>query len=228
MKTWAGILAAVALLALPVPAQSATTFEGTFVVTSDAEFDPALVIQTDPTLNTQSAPFSFSLNVGESFTDWDLFRIWTEESAVNPDDLVEKNLSVAFSFTEPPPPFGGTVGGTTEAECLCFSIFGKFIVLAGQGELEFDDSILVAFGPIGDGILEINLYDTTFNAGIGGLFGGPEHGSDVKAKFTLVQDATHPIPLPAALPLFATGLVVGAYLHYRRRTRAAGGPHGRG
>ena len=49
-----------ALLAFAAPA-NAISFTGTFNITSDAATDPSLVIQTNPTLGTNSPPINFNL-----------------------------------------------------------------------------------------------------------------------------------------------------------------------
>jgi len=59
--------------------------------------DPGLVVQTRA---VQLTPTSWNLNIGESVT-FDLFKIWTDETTVNPDDLLAKPISVAFTWTDP-------------------------------------------------------------------------------------------------------------------------------
>ena len=62
--------------------------------------------------------FTFDLEVGES-THLNLFDIWTNESAVNPDDRVARDLDVAFDFSAPVT--GGSIIGQSLAEGSCFS-----------------------------------------------------------------------------------------------------------
>ena len=124
------------------------------------------------------------------------------------DDLAFKDITVAFSFTAPPPPFGGGVTGETR---------GRF--LFNDGILHWDGSINVAFG--NGGLLGIQLFDTDFDL----ADNGQVQFEDVKAKFTLLlapqQDAPAATPLPAELPLFAGGLGALGLLGWRRKKKAA-------
>jgi hypothetical protein len=201
--------AVLALATFTAPA-NATTFTGTFNITSQAASDPALVIVTNPPLGTNSSPFSFNLTPGSpTATINNLFKIGTPEAAINiSDDLAFKDITVAFSFTAPPPPFGGGVTGETR---------GRF--LFNDGILHWDGSINVAFG--NGGLLGIQLFDTDFDL----ADNGQVQFEDVKAKFTLLlapqQDAPAATPLPAELPLFAGGLGALGLLGWRRKKKAA-------
>ena len=74
--------AAVFLSTFAVPA-NAISFTGTFNITSDAANDPALVIVTNPALNT-NAPLSFNLTLGSpTVVIPSLFQIGTPECCWN-------------------------------------------------------------------------------------------------------------------------------------------------
>ena len=109
-----------------------------------------------------------------------LFQIGTTECCWNSDDFANKNISVAFSFTAPPPPFGGPVTGQTNAALV---FVPPFFVLPG-GRVDWDAPIALAFG--NGGLLGIELFDTDFLL----AHDGQPHYSDVKAKFTLLLEPT--------------------------------------
>ena len=202
-----------ALLAFAGPA-NAISFTGTFNITSDAATDPSLVIQTNPTLGTNSAPINFNLTtVNQSIVFNSLFKIGTPESALNiSDDFAHKSISVAFSFTAPSPPFGGPVTGETHGGIF----FSPFVI---GGTVQWDSPIQVAFG-VG-GLLGIQLTDTTFGLGSNGQ---PDF-EDVKATFTLLALSTQggnegATPIPGALPLFASGGSLLGLIAWRRKRKA--------
>ena len=204
-------LAAVAAAAIGIAAfagpASATTFNGTFNITSDAASDPALVIVTNPALGTDSSPFNFNLSVGNTWTINSLFKIGTTEGAMNPDDKVAKDITVTFSFDQPLPPFGGPVTGETVGH--------SFLFFLNWGSLTWDAPINVAFGV--DGLLGIKLFDTTF----GLAHNGQVQWSDVKAEFTLLRDSAPVVtPLPAAVWLLGSVLAGGAGFGRWRKRKA--------
>src|SRR5262249_48554663 len=149
--------------------------------------DPGLVVAVSPT----SGGLGFDLpNAGNS-TTFGLFDIWTDETSVNADDRFAKPINVNFTFTSPAAT--GNVGGNTlGGSLLGIFQFGR-VVWGGPLNLLFGDG----------GQLRITLSDETFNFGIFGLTPGHHFGATVKGKFDLVQ-APAPVPLPAALPLFAS------------------------
>ena len=52
--------------------------------------------------------------------------------------------------------------------------------------------------------------------------GAPSEWDFVIDSVTLTQPPLQPVPLPAALPLFATGVAVVAFLARRRKKKIAG------
>lgn len=203
----AAFAAAIGIAAFAGPA-SATTFNGTFNVTSQAASDPALVIVTNPALGTDSSPFNFNLSAGNTWTINSLFKIGTTEGAMNPDDKVAKDITVTFSFDQPLPPFGGPVTGETVGH--------SFLFFFNWGSLTWDAPISVAFG--NGGLLGIKLFDTTF----GLAHNGQVQWSDVKADFTLLRDAAVPLetPIPGALWLLGTVLAGGTGFGRWRKRKA--------
>lgn len=167
--------------------------------------DPGLVVNFSDVADN---PFTFDLNEGDSeyFT---LFKIWTEESAVNEDDQVSQPISVDFSFTLPEA-IAGTVNGET------VGVKDDLLGLYHAGELTWDGPLDLVFGALGDGLLRVTLFDAVFNKGyLFGLHDGEYYGDKVKAKIELISDASQ-VPEPGTLALLGLGLL-GLALRTRRR-----------
>jgi hypothetical protein len=149
--------------------------------------DPGLVVWATDLLG---APTSFDLtNAGDAWSA-DLFRIGTSESALNLDDIIPYDIEVDFTFSSPPPAFGGTAEGLTGAGWF-FRSFGYVV---------WDNPLVLSFGNTGQ--LAITLTNETF-----GLPGS----AVVNATFKLLQADTAttpavPVPEPASLVLTAIGL----------------------
>ena len=159
--------------------------------------DPGLVLWETDLL---AAPATFTLNtVGDSYTR-QLFRVGTNEGALNTDDVVPYNIEVDFTFTSPPPGFGGTAEGLTGA--------GWF--LQSFGYVAWDNPLVLNFGNTGQ--LGITLSNATF-----GLPGS----AVISASFQLLRNdsGTASVPEPATMTLMGLGLI-GAAAHFRRRRAA--------
>lgn len=121
------LLAALAMaggLALGASQAQATTFAGNWTLTVGDNSDPGhLKIFTD----TTNGVFNKDLTVID--TDYvDLFQIWTNEGAVNPDDLNGTQISLKFTFTSPldndgPIDVDGTANGYSENFWLAEGFF---------------------------------------------------------------------------------------------------------
>lgn len=200
----------VGLWASPAHASISLTLDSYDVDGLDS--DPGLVIETAKLL---PQPYSFDLEVGESITV-ELFDIWTNESAHNLDDSVQKPISVDFLFSEPAPAFGGSVDGGTSAAT------GTIIVIPfSAGLVEWDGVSQLFFGPNGDGILEVTLFDEYFNGSlIGGFDPGRENGATINAEFKLLAEPTAVPEMSSIIVWSFIGLGVGL-VAYRRQCSAA-------
>jgi len=131
---------------------------------------------------------SFNLtNVGDSFTSA-LFTIGTSDSWVNFEDLIPQDLNVSFTFTSPPPDFGGSTSGISGA----LGLWGL-----GAGYVVWDSPILVAFGSTG--LLSISLSDVMF---------AMPGAATIYATFQLVRADTITNPEPATLMLIGLGIMM--------------------
>jgi PEP-CTERM motif len=195
-------IGATALTALPSDAD-ATIFSGSFTVSANSS-DPGLVIST---YRLGGGSFTTpDILQGASHT-FDLFKIWTNETSVNwNEDTRTKDISVEFTFTAPPPLFGGTVEGTT------VGIFGVF----QKGKVSWDGPLTLSYPGGGNGELEITLSEETFNEGFFGLDEGKKHGAIVEATFSNENDPT-PAPEPATLAVLGLGLAGLGVLRRRKQ-----------
>jgi|TARA_R110000851_G_C13056340_1_gene563598 PEP-CTERM motif len=199
-------IALIVAMCLPAMASAALISANYQVNLNDS--DPGLVVDSaDYAVN----PFSFDLNAGESVT-FNLFKIWTTESAVNGDDLAPQPISVDFNFTSPEVMNGsvsGNTSGDTDPDPL-FGIEGFF----QQGVLTWGAPLQLAFGALGDGLLEVALFDAEFNEGA--FWGLGNHGAKIGAKITLISEASE-VPEPGTLAMLGLGLL-GMGLRARRRS----------
>lgn len=199
MKKLSSIVVATTMCALvhAASAQASTFTLESYAVTVDKQ-EPGLVLWEKDIL---ADPFTFLTdlsNVGDSFTT-KLFTVGTNETTLNRDDWMPSLISVNFSFSAPPPAFGGNAYGLTGA-----ASWGK-----NFGYVVWDNPLLVAFG--NTGLLGITLSNAMF-----GLPGS----ADIQAQFKLMRaDTPVSTPEPGSLLLLGTGLVTVA-LGVRRRRAA--------
>src|SRR5699024_4458817 len=141
-----------------------------------------------------------------------LFKIWTDETSVNNDDVVSKPISADFSFLLPQI-FNGSVTGSTIGGRVC--VFG--LCGLNQGEVAWDGPADIYFGPNNDGHIRITLTDETFNWGPIGTLPGEFFGATVEGTMTLIADATA-VPAPGGLAAFGFVLLgLGALLRRKRQ-----------
>jgi hypothetical protein len=149
--------------------------------------------------------FSFSLNDGQAET-FNFFRIWTDEAAVNLDDLFPKTITATLNFSTPANSaavVGATVTGT--------------IGLVSWGSVSWGSPVVVnAF----DRSFEVALTDATFNGNWGTNFKpGEANGAWVKATVTQLNASNAPAVSEggSTLLLLGAGLSLIGFINRRRR-----------
>lgn len=194
----------------------AVTFQGTYSPSVNTNGSAGVELSTSGV-----TPLNFDLSeIGQS-TTLDLFNVNLEEF-VNSDglsfnDLNDVEISVDFSFTSPSET-GGIVTGTTTGQ------FTSNLLGTGLDQLAivWDSAAVFDFGGAS---LELVLADLVIEETAGGnFFSGffPTGFGIVQGAFTLLAgdgsaDAPSAVPVPAALPLFGTGLVLMGFLSWRKK-----------
>jgi len=200
--------AAVALsFAAVSAAEAAVTFDGNYEVTD--------LNSTGEGLQVSVAPNPGALNFTVDGPSWaksgvKLFKIWTDEAAVNLDDYNGSSITVNFTFTAPAAG-SGQVGGVTSGETELFGYFQN-------GLVEWNGPSTIDFGEFG--VLTIELSDAVFNEGTWwGLKEGKKYGEFITADFKLTPPLSSAVPEPATWAMMITGFgLAGAAIRRRRVT----------
>lgn len=192
------LFSAIGLVLLCVVPAHASSFTLESYTVSVHGADPGLVVwEKDLLVDPFNFPTSALNNVGDTYTTT-LFRIGTNEKTLNLDDLVPYGIDVNFSFSSPPPTFGGDAVGITGAGWLK-NAFGYVV---------WDNPLVLQFGTTG--LLAISLTNATF--GLPGY-------ADISASFKLVQaDKGITTPEPSSLLLVGMGLFATAFMARRLRS----------
>jgi hypothetical protein len=203
---------------------SAVTFGGGYAVTLHTSTSDGTALSKS---DVAATPFNFDLIDPGNSTGFDLFKITIAENIDETDDFDSNPISVAFAFTLPDN-VGGTITGTTTGVVVpVITDFGLYN--RTQLNVTWDHPIDVDFSGI---VLRITLSDIEILCSKTGTCEGKN--GNVYATF-LLSDLPPPQiftaagvegavanPLPAALPMFATGLGLVGGLGYWRRRKAKG------
>ncbi len=204
---------------------SAVTFNGGYSVSLHTSTSGGTALAA---ADVAANPFNFDLNnVGDS-TGFDLFTITIMEKIDEADDLISNSISVDFAFTLPDNG-GGTIIGTTTGEVTGEEI-DRGLYIATQLRVAWDGPINIDFSGIG---LQIQLSDILIDCKQKSC---EDKNGNVPATFTLTAlpppqtfavqsvevEQVAITPLPAALPMFATGLGLVGGVGYWRRRKAKG------
>ena len=183
-------LASVFLLGTLCIAQTGTgraavlTYQLNNVNITDRTNDPGLKISTSV---FGSALNPFNLDDGQSNT-FALFKIWTDETAYNPDDPVHYPFSVTLDFLQPPP--GGSSGGTGGQ-----TYASTFLGIVDFGVLEWNSTnpFTVNYGGGSYQVLLTDNADGTpdpyvyYNGGLFGFTPGVDGAATVYATVTQIR-----------------------------------------
>jgi hypothetical protein len=202
------VTAGILVLAVAGPANAASFTVDDYSISQFTDTNNGLSIEVTKLMG-DNHPFTLT-SVGQSHTT-ELFRIGTNESSIEDDDVVQKNITVNFTFSAPAPGFGGAEAGLTGGTYVVPGSVPLTILCAvngGCGYVIWDAPAVLTFGTTGQ--LKIQLSDELF------LTPG---SAVVDATFTLLQQDT-PVstPEPGTMALVATGIAAAA-ARLRRRSR---------
>ena len=174
--------AVVALFAVAAPVTDAValsyTVSGGSVVANQGD---GLIINTS--LALPNTPFTFNLTDGQSET-FSFFKIWTDETHVNPDDLLSQGISAILNFSVPAT--SATVSGWTFGGSILWGVTQWGEVVWQTPEPNFT-------APDGR-VFQVTLSNEIFNEGIFGLNEGKQYGAVVKATVKQIGSSYTSVP----------------------------------
>ena len=209
-------------LALAATQANATVFTGSWSLTSYNAADPGLVLNVK---TLSSSAFNVDLGASDPYS-FNLFNLYTDEAAINGDDLVAKPIALTFNFTAPTPNNGPiTVGGTTQG-------YATFFGIVQGGKLTWNNGGSALFtwadgqpGVIDPGRMTLTVNGGTFNEGLFGPNEGKKHGLKVGVTFDWDNNPTYApvaaVPEPATWALMIGGFGMAGATLRRRKTVAA-------
>jgi hypothetical protein len=170
--------AALGAVLLAAGAADATAFSGSYRLDQINTSDPGLVLATQ---NLAGGGMNFSLGAVGDSVSINLFKLYTPETSVDPDDLVAKPISVGFAFLSPSGVTGADVTGATKGERLLLG-------LVQDGVVNWNGAQTYSFGDGGQFLVTLN--NATFDKGAFGLRGEAGRGATIAATFTLISAAS--------------------------------------
>jgi hypothetical protein len=204
-------------LALGASQAQATVFTGTWELTNYENSDPGLVLGVH-----NLSPSAFSIDLGASDPQYlDLFKLYTNEETINPDDTAQSPIALKFAFSAPTPNTGPLeIGGTTQGWATFLGIYqGGQLTWAngGQATLQWANGVPGISAP---GNMTLSVNGGTFNEGFFGVDEGKKHGMVVTAKFDWDNDPVG-VPEPATWAMMIMGFGAAGSVIRRRRALAA-------
>lgn len=205
-------------LALGASQAQATQFVGSWSL-EYLNADPGLVLQVqpiNPTFNFALSPDDPNTAQNEELKTLSLFKLYTNETSVNADDLIASPIKLTFNFSAPTPNTVDPITGVTSGYSEFFGyIQGGKLTWANNGvtQLHFGNGLT--------GLMTIKVNGGEYNEG--GFWSTDEGISEaltVKAKFDWDRDATA-VPEPATWALMLGGFGLAGTALRRRRALAA-------
>jgi len=153
-----------------------------------------------------SNAFNFNLNYGLPVTLTNFLTITATDTNFNLLSTATDTIKTTFNFTQPGSGSGSVFGSGEDT-----SLFFVF----DNGNIHWNGPAVVNFGNLD---LTITLSDASFSSAFAGILTAfPSVGIDATFSLTGTSDVVSQTPLPAALPLFATGLAALGLLGWWRR-----------
>jgi hypothetical protein len=176
------LLPSLALTLLAVAAPIPDAFALSYTVSGGnvvANQDDGLIINTS--LSLPSTPYTFYLSDDQSNT-FNFFKIWTDETTVNPDDKVSQSISATLYFTDPLT--NATVNGLTVGGSILWG-------LTQWGEVTWTNPSPITV----DGrTFQVTLSNEVFNLGAFGLNEGLYYGATVEATVKQIRSNYSSVP----------------------------------